>query len=256
MTDLERLGKGESFRIIDPEPFWTTDPNALFSSPLRLYPSSNLSLSAQLNAVSRCVVLLAMVGFMYSRSVRVLLVAAVILFSIHVFYVFKRDEILSPLFEGFDAVAADIGDQKEKRSLSLSLSSLYNNEKTKRVHFQRPSGDNPMCNVTLEDLARASTVHKRPAPPADAEGTIEAVNLAARDAVSRANPTHPVLAERIFADLGDQFRFESSMRNFYSMPNTEIPNDVAGFAHFCFGSMLHGQEDRRDHNRIPGNDTP
>ena len=38
---------------------------------------------------------------------------------------------------------------------------------------------------------------------------------------------------RLFLDLGDKIEFDGSMRNFYAMPNTQIPNNQKDFAMFC-----------------------
>ena len=32
------------------------------------------------------------------------------------------------------------------------------------------------------------------------------------------------------------------MRNFYTMPNSRIPNDQKGFAEFCYGTMVSCKE--------------
>ena len=45
------------------------------------------------------------------------------------------------------------------------------------------------------------------------------------------------IKNRLFQDLGDNFVFNQSMRNFYSTPSTTIPNDQKGFAEFCYGNM-------------------
>jgi len=43
------------------------------------------------------------------------------------------------------------------------------------------------------------------------------------------------LNRKLFSDLGDNLSFEGSMRNFYSMPNTSIPNSQEKFAQYCYG---------------------
>ena len=45
------------------------------------------------------------------------------------------------------------------------------------------------------------------------------------------------IKKKLFKDLGDEIEFDRSMRNFYSTPNTKIPNDQEGFAKFCYGDM-------------------
>lgn len=41
--------------------------------------------------------------------------------------------------------------------------------------------------------------------------------------------------ERLFRDVGDLYGKMSSQRQFYTMPNTTIPNDQTGFAEWLFG---------------------
>ena len=44
-------------------------------------------------------------------------------------------------------------------------------------------------------------------------------------------------SENPIKDLGDNFGFEQSMRNFYSTPNTRVPNDQKAFAEYLYGDM-------------------
>ena len=48
--------------------------------------------------------------------------------------------------------------------------------------------------------------------------------------------------EKLFNDLGDAFTLNRSMRTWYSMPNTEVPNNQGGLAEFLYGSMVSGKE--------------
>ena len=50
------------------------------------------------------------------------------------------------------------------------------------------------------------------------------------------------IKKKLFSDLGDNYNFDFSMRNFYTNPNTTIPNDQGGFANFCFGDMVSAKE--------------
>ena len=51
------------------------------------------------------------------------------------------------------------------------------------------------------------------------------------------NINNSIMDPRYFLDLGDNLSFDSSMRNFYAMPNTQIPNNQKEFAEFCYGNM-------------------
>jgi hypothetical protein len=50
------------------------------------------------------------------------------------------------------------------------------------------------------------------------------------------------LDDRLFRDLGDNYEFSNSMRNYFATPNTRIPNDQHAFAEFCYGSMVSCKE--------------
>ena len=43
--------------------------------------------------------------------------------------------------------------------------------------------------------------------------------------------------KRLYCDLGDNAQFEQSMRQFYTNPNTSIPNDQKAFAEWLYGNM-------------------
>ena len=50
------------------------------------------------------------------------------------------------------------------------------------------------------------------------------------------------IRRKLFSDIGDNYGYDFSMRNFYTNPNTTIPNDQGGFANFCFGDMISAKE--------------
>ena len=64
----------------------------------------------------------------------------------------------------------------------------------------------------------------------------------AKQMVIDQNPGQPDIADKLFMDLGEQFQFEQSLQPFYSTSATTIPNDQAGFADFCYGSMVSCKE--------------
>ena len=48
--------------------------------------------------------------------------------------------------------------------------------------------------------------------------------------------------EKLYKNLGDNLTFQNSLRNFYSTPNTNIPNNQKDFAEFCYGNMASCKE--------------
>ena len=51
------------------------------------------------------------------------------------------------------------------------------------------------------------------------------------------NPEIKNTNKQLFGDLGEKFGFDQSMWQYYSTPNTKIPNDQGAFADFLYGDM-------------------
>ena len=80
-------------------------------------------------------------------------------------------------------------------------------------------------NVLLNEYT--DNPNRKPAAPAYNDEVHEEMNEKAKTDVD----------ERLYKNLGDNLSFENSMRNFYAMPNTQIPNNQRDFALFCYGNM-------------------
>jgi hypothetical protein len=106
--------------------------------------------------------------------------------------------------------------------------------------FDSPSDTNPFSNVLIPDYD--FNPYKKPAPPAFNAQTNRTILEQAKQLVMDQNPGQPDIAKKLFTDLGEQFVFEQSLQPFYSNPSTTIPNDQAGFADFCYGSMVSCKE--------------
>ena len=76
-------------------PFWTDNPNIIFKEPyfFEFFPTENMSYSQKLNAISRMVIYLTFFIFIFSKSVRLLIVSAITLFSIFLLHNYKQNEM-------------------------------------------------------------------------------------------------------------------------------------------------------------------
>lgn len=82
---------------------------------------------------------------------------------------------------------------------------------------QMPSPNNPYGNVMLTDYA------DRPDRPK------------ACDPLKVKEESDDIFYENLFRDTTDLYEQNNSKRQFYTMPNTKIPNDQTAFARSCFG---------------------
>ena len=87
-----------------------------------------------------------------------------------------------------------------------------------------PTKKNPVMNVLMNEYKESP--NRKPAAPAYNDEVQEEINEKAK-----------TQDKRLYKNLGDNLSFENSMRNFYAMPNTQIPNNQKDFALFCYGNM-------------------
>jgi hypothetical protein len=219
-------------------PFWAEDPNVIFSPQylFELFPSSNMTYSQKLNAISRLVLILSIIGFLYSRNIRLLLISAITLGAIYLLYKNEKtqenkNEKNKATLENFDSSPA---------LLTLSSNNVDISKLNIRNTFDSTDSSNPFSNVLNSDFDL--NPHKKPAPPAYNSIVNDNILSQAKQLVVDANPDQPDIADKLFKDLGDQYMFEQSLRPFNSNPSTTIPNDQQAFSEFCYGSMISCKE--------------
>lgn len=204
-------------------PFWADDPNILLFQITSLFPTQTMSYNEQLNAITRLVILLSILLFFVLKKPSFLIVGIFTMFIIwivHYSTIKKIEALENPVNDILFDKDVSSGSQKEV--------------------FDTPPTTNPFSNVLLTDYV--SNPQKKPAPPIDDKKTQDAILTSAKELVSRAHPTMPELAERLFTNLGDNYDFEKSMRQFVSNNATTIPNDQQGFSDFCYGDMISCKE--------------
>jgi site-specific DNA-cytosine methylase len=91
-------------------------------------------------------------------------------------------------------------------------------------NYTVPTKKNPLMNIMMDDYKYNKD--KKPAAPSYNENILKQINETAK------NPN-----SELYKNLGDNLKYENSMQNFYTMPNTKIPNDQEAFAKFCYGGM-------------------
>lgn len=210
-------------------PFWSENPNILLTPQYiyELYPTENMTYAQKLNAISRLVVFVTIIGFVISQgNIRLIFISIVTLLAIyllHLYYVMTTKKHTTKFRENMESSPVQMLKGKSKENL-----------------FDPPTSTNPMSNVLLSDYLE--NPQKKPAPPADNENVNVDILAQAKETVKRLNPGQPNIADKLFGDLGEEYQFQRSMQPFYSMPSTTIPNDQGAFAEFCYGSMVSCKE--------------
>lgn len=221
----------ESLDSIKNIPFWSDDPNVLLNPNyfLEFFPVESMTYEQKLNAITRSILVLSILGFIFTKNTRLVVIAIITIIAVFFLYSFQknkdkttRQSKMSDSAEGF----ANPADEILKK---------YNYTKNPEV-FDEPTSENPFSNILIPDYEY--NPDKKPAPPAFNEKVNNNILEQAKKLVSELNPGQPDISDKLFKDLGEQYVFEQSLRQFNSNPATTIPNDQKGFAEFCYGSMV------------------
>jgi hypothetical protein len=212
-----------------PIPFWNENPNILFQSEYitEFFPVKGMSLSQSLNAITRSIIILSIIGFLFTKNWSFFVALVITMVAIYFYYDTRKQ-----ITEGYENPGlAIIGDPSYNKNMGI----LPGVESSLGI-FDKNTPSNPYSNVLLTDYNM--NPNKKPAPPAGNEQTYQNILAQAKQTVIEINNEQPDIADKLFKDLGENLEFEQSMRNFYSNPATTIPNDQAAFAEFCYGSMI------------------
>ena len=127
---------------------------------------------------------------------------------------------ISVLFIGFLCVLA-ISYVKNDKTNSLESFFIPKNSND-HLEKTQPTKENPLMNVMPTDQPKRNKAEDSYLPIVEKD-----INEKVKDN----------LDNNIFRDLGDEIELEHSMRQFYSTPNTTIPNDQKSFGNFLYGNM-------------------
>jgi hypothetical protein len=213
--------------------FWIYQPSVLLdkNDMTDLWPMPLMSVEQKLNAITRLVLLLTVLGFLVTKNINIIFTGFITLAIFVILY--KTQYNLNASSNSSDGANANTS-KKE----GFVNSQMYDMLKP---HLTTPTIQNPMMNVLLPEISYNPT-RDEAAPAYNSEVEKEINHSTEGYVVLDFEPKNMTEAEKLrkklFADLGDKYEFDDSMRMFYTNPNTTVPNDQKGFAEFCFGDMI------------------
>ena len=215
--------------------FWISKPSILIDKTQisQIWPKPHMSYVERLNAITRLTILLTVLGYLVHSTTRTIMIGMatlIIIILIQIYYkktgkqLFSSNNHVVSNLEGFgNAGSGKI--LKRPDELNVELEKV----------FSKTTPENPMSNVLLTDIQ--DNPNKKSAPPAFLPEVHSNINSSAKKMVQQVNKSNPDIDQRIFGSLGENFDFDTSMRQFNSTANTRIVNDQGAFAQFLYGNM-------------------
>lgn len=240
------------------EPIWYNDISILAKNTNKLWPKPKMSLNEQINALTRLILAITILGYVITNNNMYLITGIFFVILIGVLGYAKKNKMIkydinanvngsgflnylkniTPTREGFVA-------NMDSKSVEEHIKQTYETQKqvvtsTGNKAFETPSSKNPFSNVLLTEIH--DNPHRKSAPPAYLKSVEEEINEKTKELIKNENPEIKDIDQRLFTEVGDNFTFDRGMRQFYSMPNTQVVNDQKGFAEFCYGTTISCKE--------------
>ena len=211
--------------------FWINQPSVLLDKDdiSDLWPMPLMSVEQKLNAITRLVLLLTVLGFLVTSNINIIFTG---LITLAIFVILYKTQY------NLNSDSSSSAGANAPKKEGFVNSQMYNMLKP---HLTTPTIQNPMMNVLLPEISYNPT--RDEAAPAYNPEVEKDINHSTEgyvvlDFEPRNMTEAEKLRKKLFADLGDKYEFDDSMRMFYTNPSTTIPNDQKGFAEFCFGDMI------------------
>lgn len=207
--------------------FWFNEPTILFNKDYitQLWPTINMSYDEKLNAISRLIIILTFLGFIFTSSIKFILIGIITLIVIYI--LFKTHKHKNANVEGFSINNLQ---NTEKQINNPETLEMY-----LKSDFETTNKKNPLGNVLLTQIH--DTPNRKSAPPSFNTQVYEDINTSTKKMIQSLNPGIKNTNKQLFGDLGEKFEFDQSMWQYYSTPNTKVCNDQGAFADFLYGDM-------------------
>ena len=224
-------------------PFWFNDPTILFNkeSILEIWPTQQMTFEAKLNAISRLVIFMSLLGFIFTRNLNLIIIGIVTLAIIFTLYKLRKQSIVK-FKEGF-SVNSSI-----QPSIQPSAAPMTTNpvtlETVLRSEFHPTTKKNPFGNVLLTDIA--DDPNRKAAAPSFNPDVYDDITSSVKKQTQLLNPGIINTNKQLYGDLYDSYTLDNSMMRFYSTANSRVANDQNAYAMYLFGNMPSGKSSGPD----------
>jgi hypothetical protein len=226
-------------------PFWSNDPTILFNkeSILQIWPNQQMAFETKLNAISRLVIIMSILGFIFTRNFNLIIIGILTLAIIFTLYKLRKQGLVSSLIkkEGF---SVNPSMQPSPLSPSPMLKDPVTLESVLRSDFHPTTKKNPFGNVLLTDIG--DNPERKAAAPSFNPDVYDEIDSSVKKQTQMLNPGIINTNKQIYGDLYENYQLSNSMMRFYSTPNTRIANDANAYAMYLYGNMPSGKSSGPD----------
>tara|TARA_Y100001970_G_C14081356_1_gene774888 strand:- start:550 stop:1158 length:609 start_codon:yes stop_codon:yes gene_type:complete len=187
--------------------FWVEKPKVLLNKKLitEIMFNNKMSLEEKLNALTRFIVIITIVGYVLIKENSIILLGATFVLLVILYYYYLRDN------------------KKFKEALSL----FNKNNKKEILNLNNPL-DNPLTNDFCTENKKNEALNN--------ELYKDEINDITKKSIINMNKDNSD-NDKLFNDLETNYNFENSMRQFHSVAGSSVPNNQDNFLKYCYGKL-------------------
>ena len=217
--------------------FWTNNPTILFNKEyiFELWPTTNMTYEQKLNAITRLVILITILGYILTMSHRILFVGIMTVLGIFILFTMRKQKMTKEMAnEGFNVKGNEETGMFDKKPNSYVNPVTLDN--VLKTEFKEGNKKNPFSNVLLTQIM--DDPERKSAPPSFNVDVDEDITKNVKRSVQMLNPSIKNTNKQLFGDLWQEFELDQSNRAFFSTANTNVqPGDQTSFGNFLYGDM-------------------
>jgi len=217
---------------------WFDDPTILFNKDyiFELWPTMDMCYEQKINAITRLVILITILGYILTTSQRIVAVGVLTLVVIYVLFKTRKQKITNTMLnEGFTSNST-----VEVTGEPVPLDAVL------KAEFKQGTKKNPFSNVLLTQIG--DEPDRKSAPPSFNVDVDEDITKNVKRAIQMMNPGIKNTNRQLFGDLYQEQQLDNFSRQLYSTPNTEIENNGISFARYLYGDMPSAKESTPEGN--------
>jgi len=209
---------------MDNNVFWINNPKILLDNYLQFIPTKSMNILQKYNAISLFCIYAIILLLIFGKPFGYIYLPIVILIIIIV--MFKIDENKATKSEHFNPII-ESGYIDSNNEIKINR---VTNQPTKKPDVtytcRKPTPDNPFMNPPISDFNTDAPV----ACNSDDENIKNSIDKS--------------FGSGLFLNIDDLFNKKNSQRQFYTVPNTAIPNNQTEFANWLYRSPTTCKEDQ------------
>jgi hypothetical protein len=235
---------------------WINNPTVLLNkdSILEIWPTPKMCYERKINAMSRLIIILTILGFILTRSIKILLIGLITLVVIYFFYnqnwykynlKNNKEGFSNEKEDGYDPVVTmnkSDGKNDNIDENNVSLKNFVNEE------YKTGTKYNPLSNVLLTEIM--DDPDRLSAPPSFNPNISSDIRKNIKKTVQMLNPTIKCTNKQLFSTLGDNFELDQSIRRFVPTANTKVTNDQTAFAQYLYSDMKYSGKENTIYGAI------